>query len=106
QRYHPDVVYDAAVLITLAAPDLHPGQALWLDDLVGICAQVVPKWKAARRKGKTPQLFAISTFNPQLRENVTEIRNKLPTEKNAVTIIVDLSLLWRTVEGSVRETGK
>ncbi len=96
--YHPDAVYEAAVLAALGTVDLHPGQALWLDDLVALSAQVVRKWKSARRKGETPQFYAISTFDPQGGETVTKIREQLPAEKNPVTLIVDLSLLWRMLE--------
>lgn len=107
--YRQDAAYEAAILITLASPDLHPGQmqTLWLDDLIGICHHVLPKWKAARRKGQTPQVYAISEFNPQRGgENATKIRDKLPDEENALTITVNLSVIWKIVEEAEEEASK
>ena len=96
--YHPDAIYEASVLAALGALDLHPGHALWLDDLVAMCAQLVPKWKAARRKGQTPQFYIISGFDPRRGETATKFREERPAEESPVTVTVDLSLLWRMVE--------
>jgi hypothetical protein len=100
--YHPDAAYEAAILVALASPDLHPGQmqTLWLDDLVGVCHNKLPEWKAARRKGQTPLLYGISEFNPQRRENKTKIRAEPqpPDGKSAVTITINLTLIWQIVD--------
>jgi hypothetical protein len=98
--YHPDAIYEAAILVALAAPGLHPGQAPpWFAEMVGIARHAVRKWKSARRRGETPPLYAVSTFDPQLGGlGATEIRDKRPVEEHAITITVDLGLLWRTVE--------
>ena len=98
--YHADAAYEAAVLVTLASPDLHPGQmqTLWLDDLVAVCHRKLPEWKAARRKGQTPLLYGISEFNPQRRENKTKIRAEPPDGKSAVTITINLTLIWQIVD--------
>jgi hypothetical protein len=66
----------------------------------------VRKWKAARKKGQTPQLFAVSRFDPQLDgQNTTSICDAPPTQESAVTITVNLSLIWQLVE-ETREASK
>jgi hypothetical protein len=103
--YHPDATYEAAILVALAAPGLHPGQApMWFAEMVGMARHIVPKWKSARRKGQTPQFFAISTFDPQLGGlGATKLSDTRPAEESTITITVNLSLLWRTVEEAESE---
>jgi hypothetical protein len=99
-------------LVALAGAGLHPGTAkvyspkigekLWLADIVGICRRhVLPKWKAARRKGETPPLYATANFNPHPSgtiETTIKFSDERPTDETAVAITLDLRLLWSIVE--------
>jgi hypothetical protein len=101
RRYSSDEVYIAAVYVALAALGQHPGEQFWVSEIAWLVRRAaLPQWKLARSKNETRPLFVGVMLDPHLSGQVAfGIHETRPSgEGAAVSLVLDLSVIWLEVE--------